>query len=200
MGGAKCECRGRLLRSLLGEALYLRAKVCDRPEKSRHTSIRTRIRGRQGFRAQQTLRAAGHIQKASQVSIKAGLTDAPRHQEDRLWLAPLSACRSGPPDRPSATALTSDEYLTLVDATGRLLREGKRGRIPPDLLPILKRLDLDLNAWLATMQGWREFLGRVVGTLAARVAAASSLAKQGRQWFQNRCTLFRSPKEASSAA
>lgn len=112
-------------------------------------------------------------------------------------MAPLSACVAGPPDRPSASPLTSEEYLTLVDATGRLLREGKRGRIPAGLLPILKRLDLDLTAWLATMQGWREFLGRVVGSLAARAAAAAALAKQGRQWFQNRCALFR---EQASAA
>ncbi len=31
------------------------------------------------------------------------------------------------------------EYLSLLDWTGRQLREGKRGAIPQDLAPILER-------------------------------------------------------------
>lgn len=180
----------------------IRAQIADRPERSRHTGVRTRIVARQAFRAQGRLRVAGDgqradVQRAAQVATAGGLRPQPRHAEDGLWLAPLAQCVAGPPGEPSATPLTLDEYLTLVDATGRLLRDGKRGRIPPGLLPILARLDIQLDAWLATMQGWREFLGRVVGGAAARMAAA---ARAGQRWLQNRCALFVVKAGASSSA
>ena len=39
------------------------------------------------------------------------------------------------------------DYLELVDWTGRIIREGKRGAIQPNLPPILKRLEIDSKAW-----------------------------------------------------
>ena len=64
---------------------------------------------------------------------------------------------------------------------------------------LLKRLDIDINRWLATMQGWREFIGGVVGGPIARAAAAraKALASTGRRWFQNRCTLFAEHPQSS---
>ena len=41
-----------------------------------------------------------------------------------------------------------EEYLTLVDTTGRIIREGKRGFIPHHLPPILKRLTIDWHQWI----------------------------------------------------
>jgi hypothetical protein len=46
--------------------------------------------------------------------------------------------------------LTLDEYLELPDATGRSLATGKRGQIDPRLAPILARLDLRVEDWIAT--------------------------------------------------
>ena len=43
--------------------------------------------------------------------------------------------------------LTRDQYISLVDRMGRLLRSGKRGAIPADLPPILERLGLNSQAW-----------------------------------------------------
>jgi len=39
------------------------------------------------------------------------------------------------------------EYLELVDWSGRLLREDKRGSIPSDIPPILKRLEFNPQMW-----------------------------------------------------
>ena len=39
------------------------------------------------------------------------------------------------------------DYLELVDWTGRIIREGKRGAIQANLPPILKRLEIDSKAW-----------------------------------------------------
>jgi len=40
-----------------------------------------------------------------------------------------------------------EDYLTLVDCTGRIAREDKRGAIEENMLPILKRLNLDPDRW-----------------------------------------------------
>ena len=47
--------------------------------------------------------------------------------------------------------LTCDQYLSLLDVLGRFVREGKRGRIPPKLRPILERLKLDPRSWLESL-------------------------------------------------
>jgi REP element-mobilizing transposase RayT len=39
------------------------------------------------------------------------------------------------------------DYLTLVDRTGRVIREDKRGFIPQELAPILERLTMDFTTW-----------------------------------------------------
>ena len=40
------------------------------------------------------------------------------------------------------------DYLELVDTTGRILRDDKRGAIPLHLPPILDRLGIDRKAWV----------------------------------------------------
>ncbi len=171
----------------------IRAKLADRPEQSLFTGARARIKARQTLRAAVRLRASGRAPQAAELLRRAGLADAARHGEDGLWLAPLARCVVGSDAQPAATPLSSDDYLRLVDATGRILREGKRGRIPPELAPILARLDLDLERWLAAMLGWRQFAGRAIGALAARAGEAARL---GLRWIQNRCALFPRPASA----
>ena len=46
-----------------------------------------------------------------------------------------------------------DQYLSLLDALGRMVRKGKRGVIPSDLAPILERLQLDIPKWLDSILG-----------------------------------------------
>lgn len=172
----------------------IRAKVADRPEKSRFTGAYERIRVRQAMRKAGALRKAGDAAGAKRVLAKAGLEPvAERQGEDRAsWLTPVACCEVD--GRP----LSLEEYLTLLDITGRMVREGKRGAIPPELLPILARLEIDVERWLSCMLGWRQFLGAAVGRLASRVAEAS---RRGLHWVQNRCGLFAGemPTESASA-
>jgi len=44
--------------------------------------------------------------------------------------------------------MTCDQYLSLLDIVGRMIRSGKRGVIPADLPPILQRLKLNPQNWL----------------------------------------------------
>ena len=97
------------------------------------------------------------------------------------WLTPIACCVA------DGAPLTLDDYLTLVDSTGRIIRSGKSGVIPTELAPILARLDLDVERWLDCMLGWRQFLGAAVGRLASRAVEAT---RRGLQWVQNRCALF----------
>ena len=50
----------------------------------------------------------------------------------------------------------SEDYLTLVDTAGRIIRAGKRGAITAALPPILERLQLDIDAWLIRTQSFED--------------------------------------------
>ena len=43
--------------------------------------------------------------------------------------------------------MSLDDYLQLLDWTGRQLAQGKKGRIPDAIGPILERLQLDRKGW-----------------------------------------------------
>jgi hypothetical protein len=45
-----------------------------------------------------------------------------------------------------------DDYLSLVDTTGQIQRQHKRGFIPNTFLPILQRLKIDADEWIENTQ------------------------------------------------
>jgi hypothetical protein len=51
--------------------------------------------------------------------------------------------------------LTLEQYLSLLDTLGRVIRSGKRGFIPPNLPPILERLQVHTESWLEAL--WERF-------------------------------------------
>ncbi|MGR0278149.1 transposase [Marinomonas dokdonensis] len=55
------------------------------------------------------------------------------------------------------------DYLELVDATGRIIRTDKSGSIDVSLLPILQRLNISTDNWLAIAKEFEGKTGRVVG-------------------------------------
>jgi REP element-mobilizing transposase RayT len=162
----------------------VRAKIADRPERSAFTGVRERIRARQRHRIGQRAKALPAAERRT-VLANAGLSAPPATAESGLWLAPVARCTVGDP--PTRNRVTADDYLALVDATGRALRAGKRGAIPPELAPILARLDVSVEDWIATMTGWRSMLGGAIGHAASRTAEA---ARRGVDWVRNRCPLF----------
>ena len=50
----------------------------------------------------------------------------------------------------AAIPFAFDDYLELVDATGRVIREDKRGHIPGETPQILERLHIDPEQFIAT--------------------------------------------------
>ena len=72
--------------------------------------------------------------------------------------------------------MTLDEYLVIVDTTGRIVRPDKSGAIPGELAGILARLQIDVNRWITVMSGLPKLFGTVVGTATSR---ASEAARRG---------------------
>ena len=88
-----------------------------------------------------------------------------------------------------------DDYLTLVDHTGQIVRSGKRGGTPAHLVPILERLNLDLAAWLDLMHRGGSFHGGAFGHLASRTTEA---LRRGVKWLVDGTRgLYRSPAPIS---
>jgi len=109
----------------------VRAGIADRPETSSHTSIRER------------LRHEFEMQKAIDEQMRGGDL-----LEFKTPLKPLLNFEShlGNNSR-TDIRLSLDEYLALVDWTGRIIRADKRGHIDNALPPILARLHLSPDQW-----------------------------------------------------
>ena len=67
--------------------------------------------------------------------------------------------------------MSVEQYLELLDWTGRQIVSGKRGAIPCDLAPILSRLGIDDSNWLELAGNFGRLFQRVAGR-------PSSIARQ----------------------
>jgi hypothetical protein len=68
-----------------------------------------------------------------------------------------------------------------LDWTGRQIRRDKRGSIPSDLEPILKRLHVVGEMWVDQVQHFGRWYRRAVGRAATLRDAAN---RHGRRWLQ----------------
>ncbi len=57
-----------------------------------------------------------------------------------------------------------NEYLKLIDWSGRAIRTNKSGSIPPNLSPILKRLHLEPETWMSQVNHFGKRYFRVAGS------------------------------------
>ena len=90
----------------------------------------------------------------------------------------LKPLRSQGQNPDTAIPFTLGSYLELVDWTGRIVRQDKRGSISDGIPPILERLRIDPDEWLKTMC-WNNRFRRAMGKLASLKAYA---AQVGRRW------------------
>jgi REP element-mobilizing transposase RayT len=202
---AEDGCRGRFwegrfkCQALLDEAAILacmsyvdlnpiRAKVAESPEESQFTSIYDHIEARQAKlhvkNLQEKQRKQARQDKSKPLTKKQrAFLAAERdrsHRDD--WLCPFEDS-SSPKSKGthSLLGMSLDEYLRLLDWTGRQLHRGKRGTIPSDLKPILERLRIDCDHWVATVAAFGYTFHRVVGHITCMLEAAH---RAGRRWFQ----------------
>ena len=74
----------------------------------------------------------------------------------------------------------------ILDWTGRQVRSDKRGAIPRDLLPILKRLGMRTESWIDCVENFGRWFHRAAGRVTHLSGEA---ARAGRPWFHgvSRC-------------
>jgi len=91
------------------------------------------------------------------------------------WLCPIESIFH------TKSGLTLEEYLEVVDLTGRRIVEGKRGSIPESLAPILERMSINTDNWLKTSTDFTNLFPRVSGSVNNMKEAARCA---GRKWFR----------------
>jgi putative transposase len=74
-----------------------------------------------------------------------------------------------------------EDYLLLVDETGRALRPDKRGAIPANMAPILARLGLEPTDWVREMRYYGRWYYRAVGSLHSLQEYGEHL---GQKWLK----------------
>ena len=76
--------------------------------------------------------------------------------------------------------VTLDQYLELLEVSGRIVRDGKSGAIPAHLASILDRLQIKQTVWCELITQFQDWFGPIVGT-AEQVAQQA--AQVGRRWL-----------------
>ena len=79
---------------------------------------------------------------------------------------------------PQGIPFTRNDYIELVDWTGRIIRSDKRGAIPEHLPPILNRLNQDGENWLYITQNFESRFKRFVGAAHKLKQVCESLGYQ----------------------
>lgn len=142
----------------------IRAGKAKSPEESEFTSAFTRLRVQQNSLGKTTSKSS------EKKNNKQDLSDLKQE-----WLCPIESIFR------RRSLLTLEEYLVILDETGRQVAKGKRGRIPPSLKPILERVSINSDNWLTTSRNFSRLFPRVAGSVQKMREAAEAA---GRQWFK----------------
>jgi len=81
-------------------------------------------------------------------------------------------------DMPAGLPFRLQDYLELLDWTGRQMRRGKRGRVDESLPPILERLNIDSEKWLYTSTHFESSFKNLVGSTHSLISACRRLGYQ----------------------
>ncbi len=145
----------------------IRAGMAQTPEGSDHTSIQRRIR-----QLEQST-AAGDPGTAQPPEL-APFVGNPRE------------------DMPKGLPFRLLDYLELVDWSGRVLRDDKRGEIPHATPPILQRLAIDPDNWQKMTRGFEVQFRQWIGRPAAVEQACTRVGAKW-AWDTSRCRAMFSP-------
>jgi REP element-mobilizing transposase RayT len=129
----------------------IRAKMDDTPEKSEHTSVKRRC-----------------------DSLEKSHGESAPQQPDNLFPFVGNPRESMPVGLP----FHLKDYLELVDWTGRIIREDKRGAISDKTPPILDRLNIDVRHWLFLATKFESQFKTLVGTACSVKHACEVLQRK----------------------
>jgi hypothetical protein len=151
----------------------IRAALAALPEDSDYTSIQERIRAWK----EEVLRSFSPQGSTDQsLPRERSSGRGPQAQRRESWLCPISSDA----DKRGLLAMTTAEYIDLVDRSGRLVIAGKRGSIDADLAPILQRMGVNADTWVDTVTRF----GSIFHVAAGAAANLRTFADQvGRKWI-----------------
>ena len=89
--------------------------------------------------------------------------------------------------------MSFQEYLQLLDWTGRQVRADKRGAIPKELAPVFQRLRLSSAGWLNLVHDFRRKFRRAAGTPASLLKEARKRGCQKMQGIIHSRAIFDRP-------
>ena len=133
----------------------IRARIATTPETSTHTSVQRRIN------------------KARQTQLPNRIDQQPEQ------LLPFAGNPRN--DMPAGLPFRLIEYLELVDWSGRILRQDKKGAIPEELPAILQRLQLDARNWCYLTKNFEHPFKHLVGAAHHVRRACEAI---GQRWAQ----------------
>ena len=84
-------------------------------------------------------------------------------------------------DMPAGLPFRLTDYLELVDWSGRILREDKKGAIPAEVPAILQRLQIDARHWCYLTRHFEHPFKHLVGAAHHVRSACEAL---GQRWVQ----------------
>ena len=178
--------------SILACAMYvdlnpIRAAMAETPEQSRFTGAFDRIEDvKTSLRKFASRSAPKSVSKGQRQTGSPPKTLAPkrgkrwersgRRRRQSGWLSPIEIDEQSDPvgTDPSGCgrraslkgflSISLARYLELLDWTGRQLRSHKRGAIPDQLAPILKRLGIDSSDWCDLVKKFGRLFKRAAGS------------------------------------
>jgi REP element-mobilizing transposase RayT len=118
---------------------------------------------------------ADRPEDSDHTSVKERIEERQRPTADGSWLCPIG--EEGPAASRGILPMTRDEYLSLMDWTGRQIRSDKPGVIPNHLAPILTRLEINQSRWVGTVNSYGSLFHRVAGRVESIVRAARQAGK-----------------------
>jgi len=79
----------------------------------------------------------------------------------------------------TALPFSREDYFQLVDVTGRVIRNDKRGYIPDDIPRVVSRLGIEPDHWIEHIQNFGKSYGACIGSVEA---FADYAGKSGKYW------------------
>ena len=137
----------------------VRANMAKTPEQSEYTSIKAR-------------------------SLKAKSAHSPNHpNQQEKTLMPFAGNPRN--DMPQGLPFKLTDYLELVELTGRVIREDKRGYIEKHQPPILQRLGIEPESWIKMTTSFEKTFKDLVGNPTLMDTAIALLDRKRRPGIAN---------------
>ena len=144
----------------------IRAALAQTPENSDFTSIQQRIFeiGQQKCRhTQRHVELSKRMERQRALLKDDQLESLPQGEVGQADLMAFTEGRGETADQTQVIPFKMEEYLQLVDSTGRIIRADKRGAIPADAAPILNRLGIDEGEWVKSVQHYGSLFSYRIG-------------------------------------